>query len=95
MTDLESSELMQDIPLRNRIKVSALRYADVLLIQPIGTEAINTKRNWAQNTQRQPDQVAASLQPQVVMDQAVQTAGAAISDEALQVAVETTVNRSF
>jgi hypothetical protein len=95
MTYEESAALMQDIPLRNRIKVSALKYAGTLLIQPVGTEAVNTKRRWAQNTQQQPDMVAAQLQPSVVMDPAVQADGAAISDAALQTTVEIQVNSTF
>jgi hypothetical protein len=95
MTYTESAALMNDVELRNRIKVAALKYADALLNQPLTTEAINTKRNWATNCERQPDQVAMTLQPSVVMDSAVQDAGAGVSDVALQGAVETTVNRSF
>lgn len=95
MTYEESDALIKDVPFRGRIKVSALKYAGVLLIQPIGTEAINTKRAWARNTQVQPDIVAAALQPSVVMDPTVQAAGAAISDAALQSVVETQVNSSF
>jgi hypothetical protein len=95
MTNEEQAALMTDIPFRNRIKVAAMKYADTLLIQPITTEAINTKRNWAKATQQQPDQTAMQLQPTVVMDPQVQLDGAAITDVALQVSVETTVNRSF
>ena len=95
MTYEESAALMQDIPFRNRIKVSAIKYAEFLLIQPVSTEAVNTKRNWARNTQVQPDQTAAALQPTVVMDGQVQLDGAAITDAALQVTVETIIQRSF
>jgi hypothetical protein len=42
-----------------------------------------------------PDTVAMQLQPVVVMDTAVQDAGASITDAALQVVVETAVNKSF
>lgn len=95
MTYEEIAALMVSIPFRNRIKVSAMKYADVLLNQPVTAEAINTKRNWAKNTQQQPDSTAMQLQPPVCMDPAVQAAGESISDAALQGAVETTVNRSF
>jgi hypothetical protein len=95
MTDEESAALMTDIPFRNRIKVSCLKYADVLLNRPVDTQGINQQRSWAKNTQTSPDSVAAGLQPQVVMDTVVQTEGAAISDAALQGAVETAINKNF
>jgi hypothetical protein len=95
MTDEESAALMNDIPFRNRIKVSALKYADALLNRPTDTPGINQQRAWGKNTQTMPDTVAMQLQPVVVMDTAVQEAGASITDAALQVVVETAVNKSF
>jgi hypothetical protein len=86
---------MTDMEMRNRIKVAALKYADVILNRPLDTAGINGQRAWAKNCQQQPDMTAQQLQPAVVMDGAVQTAGKDVTDEALQAAVETTVNRSF
>jgi hypothetical protein len=95
MTDEQSAALMNDMVFRGRIKSSALRYADTLLNRPVDTPGINQQRAWAKNTQAMPDTVAMQLQPVVVMDTAVQDAGASITDAALQVVVETAVNKSF
>jgi hypothetical protein len=95
MTDEESAAIMTDIPFRNRVKVSCLKYADVLLNRPVDTQGINQQRSWAKNCQSSPDSVAAGLQPQVVMDTAVQETGPTITDAALQVAVETVINKNF
>lgn len=95
MTLLESSELMNDVDLRNRIKVAALKYADTILNREISAAGINGQRAWAQRCQQQPDVTAAQLQPSVVMDSALQSAGKDVTDEALQGAVETTINRGF
>jgi hypothetical protein len=86
---------MNDIDMRNRIKVAALKYADVILNRPLDTAGVNGQRTWAKNCVQMPDTVAQQLQPAVVMDGAVQTAGKDVTDAALQGAVETTINRSF
>ena len=91
----ESAELAADPTFRGRIKMAALKYAEYLLNQPTNTPAINTMRKWAMDTQRSPDTRAQELQPLVVMDTAVQDAGAEITDPALQGTVETVVNDSF
>jgi hypothetical protein len=95
MTDEESSALMSDVPFRNRIKVSSVKYSDTLLNKPVDTIGINVMRSTAKTIQQGPDTYAQQIQPQVVMDPAVQTAGAAITDAALQVTVETVINRSL
>jgi hypothetical protein len=95
MTLLESSKLMDDPVLRNRIKAAALKYADVILNRPVETPGINGQRTWAKNCQQMPDTIAQSLQPVVVEDSAVQDAGTLVTDEALQAAVETAVNKQF
>jgi len=93
MTYEESSVLMTDPTFRGRIKVASLKYADSIMIESPTVSAHNTRLKWAQQTFQQPDQVAATLQNPVVIDPAVQADGAAISDQALQVTVETTVNK--
>jgi hypothetical protein len=95
MTYEESAALMNDIPFRGRIKVSALKYADSILIEANTVPAHNTRLRWAQQCMQSPDMVAQNLQPPVVMDPAVQTAGADITDAALQAAVEAVVNKSM
>jgi hypothetical protein len=95
MTLLELSDLATDITMRNRIKMASLKYADVLANRPLDTPGINGQRSTAKTIQQNPDQYAMQIQPTVVMDSAVQSAGANVTDEALQAAVETSINRSF
>lgn len=93
MTYEESSALMSDNAFRGRVKVAALKYADSIMNEANTVPAHNTRLRWAVNTDQQPDVVAMQLQPPVVMDPAVQAAGADITDEALQGSVETIVNK--
>ena len=93
MTYQESATLMVDIVLRGRVKVAALKFADAIVIEPTSVSGHNARVRWAQQTFQQPDQVALQLQPPTVMDGAVQSAGANVTDEALQGAVEAVVNK--
>jgi hypothetical protein len=93
MTYEESAQLMTDAIFRGRIKVSALKYADSVMITnaPVSTHSSLVK--WAGRCFQAPDTVAMELQPPTVMDPAVQSAGSAIDDVALQAAVEGVVNK--
>lgn len=93
MTYEESSALMLDIPFRGRIKVGAVKYADYIFNEASNTQGHASRYRWAQTAMQQPDQTAAMLQPPVVMDSAVQSAGPEISDAALQAAIEGVVNK--
>lgn len=93
MTNTELATLMNDMEFRGRIKVSCLKYADSISIEASNVPAHNTRLRWANNTMLQPDNAAQVVTPNVCMDPAVQTAGAAITDVALQGAVEATVNK--
>jgi hypothetical protein len=93
MTYEASATLMTDLAFRGRVKVSCLKYADSILGEATTTPAHNTRQRWAQTCFQQPDQVAAQVQPPVVMDPAVQEAGAEIEDVALQGSVETVINK--
>jgi hypothetical protein len=93
LTKSESAALMNDMEFRGRVKVSALQYADSIMIEASTVAAHNTRLRWASNTFQQPDMVAGQLQSPVVMDPAVQAAGAEITDAALQASVETVVNK--
>jgi hypothetical protein len=93
MTYTESSALMQDIEFRGRVKVACLKFADSIMIEASNVPAHNSRYKWAQQTFQQPDLVAMQVQPPTVMDGAVQLAGAAITDAALQGAVETVVGK--
>jgi len=93
MTYEESAALMNDFAFRGRIKVAALKYADSIMGEATTVPAHNTRERWAMNTMQNPEMVAAQLQPPVVMDAAVQDAGSAILDPALQGSVEAVVNK--
>jgi hypothetical protein len=93
MTYTESAALMQDAEFRGRVKVSALKYADYILNEAATVPGHSSRYKWAQTTFQQPDMMAMQVQPPVVMDAAVQAAGAAITDTALQTAVEGVVNK--
>lgn len=92
LTYQESGALMTNVLFRDRIKVSALTYAHYIINEAPSVPAHNTRLKWAQGTYQMPDQVAMQLQPPVVMDAAVQSDGANITDSALQSAVENVVN---
>jgi len=89
----QSAALMTDSAFRGRIKVSALKYADSIMIEANTVPAHNTREKWAVNAMNNPEMVATQLQPPTVMDPAVQESGSAITDVALQGAVEGVVNK--
>jgi hypothetical protein len=93
MTYEESSALMNDLTFRGRVKVAILKYADYIFNEASNVIAHNSRYKWAITTFQQPDMQALLIQPPVVMDSAVQTAGAAVTDTALQTAVEGVVNK--
>jgi hypothetical protein len=93
LTYAESATLMTDMGFRDRIKVACLRYANYIWEEPATTQAHATRIKWAQSTYANADNSANAVQPTVVMDPQVQEDGSAITDEALQVTVETSVNK--
>lgn len=93
MTYEQSAELMIDVAFRGRIKVAVLKFANYVLDEPGNVTAHNARHRWAVGAMQQPDTVAAQVQAPVVMDGAVQSAGAAITDSALQSSVETILNK--
>lgn len=92
MTYAESALLMTNLDFKGRVKVSALKFAGSIMIELTTVPAHNTRLRWAQSCYQQPDMVAGQLQSPVVMDPAVQLAGADITDPALQGAVEGVIN---
>lgn len=93
MTYEESAALMNDTGFRGRVKVACLKFATYIMDETASTPAHSTRIKWAQQTTANPDAAAATITPTVVMDNQVQADGAAITDEALQTAVETSVNK--
>lgn len=93
LTYEQSSDLMKDETLRGRITVACLKYADYIVGESPSTPAHATRIKWAQQTMAAPETAAMLIQPVVVMDPAVQQDGSAITDAALQSAVENTINK--
>jgi hypothetical protein len=93
MTYTESAALMSDMTFRGRVKVAVLKYADSIMIEASSVPAHNTREKWAVLAMQNPDAIAGQIQPPTVMDPAVQTAGSAVTDIALQAAVEGVVNK--
>jgi hypothetical protein len=89
----QSSDLMSDGVFIGRVKVGCLKYADYITGESPGVPAHPTRVRWAQNVFQNPDNVAQTITPTVVMDAAVQQDGAGITDAALQSAVENAVNK--
>lgn|SRR5262245_49140243 len=93
LTYQQSADLMADVAFKDRVKVACLNFAGYILNEAASVTAHQTRIKWAQRTFAQPEAVAMEVISPTVMDAAVQTDGAAITDTALQTAVETTVNK--
>lgn len=93
LTYAESAALMKDQAFIDRVKVAVLKYADFILNEASSTPAHNTRTRWAQGATANPDSTAQQVTPPTVMDPAIQSAGAAITDTALQSAVEGVINK--
>ena len=87
----QSAALMKDVTFIGRVKVACLKFAAFILDEAASTPAHNTRFRWAQNAIVDSDAVAQKVTPNVVMDPAVQTNGAAITDANLQTATETAI----
>jgi hypothetical protein len=86
---------MVSMEFRGRVKVAVLKFADSIMIEASSVPAHNTRERWAVQAMQSPDMVAAQVQPPTVMDPAVQQDGAAVTDAALQGAVEAVVNKTM
>jgi len=93
LTYEQSSDLMGDMIFRGRVKVACLKYAGFIVLEAPSTPAHSTRIKWAQMTMTSPEAAAAQVTPTVALDPAVQADGAAITDVALQSAVENAVNK--
>jgi hypothetical protein len=94
----ETNALMKDTVFRGRVSVACINYARYITDEAANTPAHNTRYRWAQSTLQQPEAAVNQVIPTVVTDSAVQDAGladgtSAITDQDLQAAVETAVNK--
>ena len=93
LTYEQSAELMTDAIFIGRVKVACLKFAGFIYGEASTVPAHSSRIKWAQQTFAMPDSSAAAVTPTTVMDPAVQADGAAITDTALQSAVENSVNK--
>lgn len=93
LTYEQSSELMGDMIFRGRVKVACLTYASYIYGEPAATPGHSSRIKWSQQTMLMPEASAGQVTPTVVMDAAVQQDGSAITDAALQSAVENSINK--
>ena len=101
MTADQSADLMKSEPFRGRLQVCCVRYSDSIKTANSNAMGHVALEKWADSVYAQPVQVSIQVQPFVVMDPAVQTAGvdangiALIDDAALQGSVEAVVNKTI
>src|SRR5262245_48829695 len=88
LTYEESYALTQDRAFRGRVNIACTHYANYITGEPAETPAHSTRYKWAQQTLISPETAVNQVIATVVNDAAVQAAGANITDEALQMAVE-------
>jgi hypothetical protein len=94
MTYDETSELTKNVPFQGRVAVACVHFADYIAGEDPATPAHSTRIKWAQQTLLNPQPVVQACIWTVCNDSAVQDAGgAAITDDALQGAVETSINK--
>jgi len=89
----DSANLMNDLDFRGRIKVAILKWTAYVLGEDPGAQAHSARLRYAQNANLMPDDTAMRVQPQVVMDPNVQSAGKDIPDDVLQSAVEAVIDK--
>jgi hypothetical protein len=94
LTYQETADLMKDAVFRGRVGVACVNYARYITDEAATVPAHSTRYRWAQQTLIMPETAVSQVIPTVVTDSAVQDAGgAAITDPALQSAVETAINK--
>ena len=93
ITYQESADLMKDAVFLGRVKVAGLHYAAYISDEASSVPAHNTRVRWAQSMFQAPDDITYRLTPVVVMDAAVQDAGANVTDAQLQSATENAINK--
>lgn len=92
MTYEESATLMNDATFQGRVKVACLSYAQYIGLEDPGSPGHSSRYRWAQNTVLNPVAVAGQITPPTVMNPNVQAAGADITDQDLQAAVQAVVD---
>jgi hypothetical protein len=91
LTYEQSSQVMNDMVFKGRVKVSVLNFATRIFAESATTASHNSRYRWASRAYQQPDTVAGETQQPTVMHANVQAAGSEVSDKDLQTAVEAVV----
>jgi hypothetical protein len=91
MTYEETFQLMRDQIFRGRVSVACTKFASYIADEAPSVPAHPTRYKWSMATLGNPEGATAQVIPTVVWDAAVQQDGAAVTDAALQTAVETAV----
>jgi hypothetical protein len=85
--------LMKDEAFRGRTTVAVSHYATYITGEQPNVQGHPSRYRWAQQTLLAPEVATTQILPTVVQDVSVQQDGSAITDEALQSAVENAVNK--
>lgn len=93
MTYEETAALTRDQAFRGRVAVGTTKFATYITDEAPNTPAHPTRYKWSMATLPNPEGAVAQIIWTVVMDSAVQQDGAAVTDTALQGAVEAAVNK--
>lgn|SRR5262245_8770722 len=88
-----TNALIYDNGFRGRSRVACLHYATYIQGEDASVPAHATRLRWADQTIKDPETSINQIMTTLVMDNKVQTSGAAITDPDLQSAVETSVNK--
>jgi hypothetical protein len=93
LTYEQTYDLTKDTVFRGRVSVACCHYATYITDEDASIPAHSTRYRWAQQTLLNPETAVNQCINTVVNDGAVQADGSAITDTALQSAVETAVNK--
>jgi hypothetical protein len=93
MTYEETYGLTRDITFRGRVGVACTKFASYIADEQPSEPAHPTRYKWAMQTLANPETAVVQVIPTVVWDVAVQADGSDITDQALQTAVETAVQK--
>lgn len=88
-----TSALISNTAFLGRVQVACLHFANYIAAEASSVPAHATRLKWAAETLASPMQSAMRINPTVVMDPSVQSAGEAITDADLQTAVEVAINK--
>lgn len=90
-----SADLMHDPEFNGRTRIACLHYAQFISNEATTVPAHVTRLAWAQKTFDNSENAVNEIMPILIMDPKVQAAGTAITDEDLQSALETSVNKTI